>query len=110
MNMNDLDHMLPLRGASHADAIAYSVDVPMRYAECCVKLRDGRTARLRDGSQFVGWAGANGTRRLLFRTAGGRIVLSAEPDGQQRNEDLPIGGVQKFITRDGSLEFVRMED
>ena len=100
MNTKTLDAILPLRGASHADVVRYSVDVPMRYSECCATLKDGSTARLRNAGQFVGWTGMNGGRSLLFRTSSGRIVLGAERRSHAR-------GIQKFIARDGSLKFVR---
>lgn len=109
MDTNFLDTFLPLRGASHADAVGYSVDVPMRYAECCVRLRDGRSARLKDARQFVGWSGMNGSRRLLFDTASGRILLPSLVERLGSMPQAALSGTEKFIARDGSLKFVRQE-
>ena len=100
MDANRLDNILPLRDASHRDAVSYSVDIPMRYAECCVTLRDGRTARLRDGAQFEGWTGVNGSRRLLFSTEAGRIVLTTD-------RQIDACNAEKFTARDGNLKFIR---
>jgi len=110
-----LDRVIPLDGASHADVVEYSVDVPMRYAQCFARLADGQTVRLRDTSQFLGWSGWDSKRSLLFRNGRRRIEL-------QTNTGRPISGVtswlsvtigrkdspvrrheaRKFIARDGS--------
>ena len=62
-----LDQVLPLKDASHADVVAYSVEIPMRYAECFATLADGRKVRLADTRRFIGWAGDPNERSLLFR-------------------------------------------
>jgi len=62
-----LDQVIPLKDASHADVVNYTVEIPMRYAECFAVLRDGRKAPLADRRQFVGWSGETGKRSLLFR-------------------------------------------
>ena len=62
-----LDQVIPLKGASHADVVGYSVEIPMRYAECFATLRDGRKVRLADKRRFVGWSGDDNKRALLFR-------------------------------------------
>ena len=62
-----LDQVIPLKGASHADVVSYSVEIPMRYAECFATLRDGRKVRLADRRRFVGWSGDDDKRALLFR-------------------------------------------
>ena len=48
-----LDRMLPLNGASHAEAVDYAIVIPMRYAECVAILADGRQVRLREAQQLA---------------------------------------------------------
>ena len=102
-----LDQMIPLNGASHAEAVSYGVDTPMRYSECFAKLADGRVVRLQDSRQFIGWSGMNGSRRLLFRSDAGRILIPAFVSQQQAMSERRSSGLHKFITRDGGLLFVR---
>jgi len=102
-----LDQMIPLSGARHADVVSYGVDTPMRYSECFAKLADGRVVRLQDSRQFIGWSGMNGSRRLLFRSDAGRILIPAFVSQQQAMSERRSSGLHKFITRDGGLLFVR---
>jgi hypothetical protein len=102
-----LDQMIPLNGASHAEAVSYGVDTPMRYSECFAKLADGRVVRLQDSRQFIGWSGMNGSRRLLFRSDAGRILIPASVSQLQTTPEHHSNGLHKFITRDGGLLFVR---
>ncbi len=102
-----LDQMIPLKNASHADVVSYGVDTPMRYTECYATLKDGRITRFRDARQFIGWSGMNGSRRLLFRSDAGRILI---PSGEGRNQGVEAeqsSASHKFIARDGGLLFVR---
>ena len=73
-----LDQVIPLKGASHADVVSYSVEVPMRYAECFATLRDGRKVRLAERRRFVGWSGDADKRALLFRKNLLHIELQTE--------------------------------
>jgi len=102
-----LDQMIPLNGASHAEAVSYGVDTPMRYSECFAKLADGRVVRLQDSRQFIGWSGMNGSCRLLFRSDAGRILIPASVNQLQTTPEQHSSGLHKFITRDGGLLFVR---
>ena len=79
-----LDRTIPLRAASHADVVEYSVDIPTRNAQVCARLADGRVMRLRDVKQFVGWSGWTGKRSFLFRSGRQRIEI-------QTDAGLPIG-------------------
>lgn len=102
MDTTQLDQLLPLKNASHADVAHYGVDIPMRYSECYAKLHDGRTVRLRNARQFKGWLGMNGSRRLLFNGGQNPIELKRAPD-----RGFEINQAQKgcqFVARDGSLE------
>ena len=65
-NIDYLDRYVPLCGVSHADVVNYSVDIPLRYAECRAELDDGRIARLADKRQFLGWSGHEPHPALLF--------------------------------------------
>ena len=102
MNTTQLDQLLPLKNASHADVEHYGVDIPMRYSECYAKLHDGRIVRLRNARQFKGWVGMNGSRRLLFSNGQNPIELKRAPD-----RGFEINNAQKgcqYVARDGSLE------
>ena len=101
MDTTQLDRLLPLKNASHADVAHYGVDIPMRYSECYAKLRDGRIVRLRNARQFKGWVGMNGSRRLLFSNGPDPIELRRAPDrGFEVNHAQQ--GCQ-YVARDGSL-------
>ena len=45
-----LDQAIPLKGASHADVVSYSVEIPMRYAEVLATLADGSKVKLKNNS------------------------------------------------------------
>lgn len=70
-----LDRLLPLKGASHRDAAAFDVDVPLRYAECLVELADGTRVRLGDRAQLLGWSGQAERRQYWFRVGMGLLRL-----------------------------------
>ena len=97
MNLDILDRILPLRNASHSDVEHYGVDIPMRYSECYARLIDGRVVRLRNSRQFVGWAGMNGSRRLLFAD-GNRLLktVTALVESAKKSENRTFEG--KMIT------------
>lgn len=103
MKNENLDQLIPLRGASHSEVIHYGVDTPMRYSECYAVLGDGRVVRLRDARQFVGWTGMNGSRRLLFAQGEQQIELRR---GAERGFEInkPASG-NKYVTRDGGLHY-----
>ena len=102
-----LDQMIPLKDASHADVVSYGVDTPMRYTECFARLKDGRVVRFRDTRQFIGWSGMNGSRRLLFRSDAGRILIPSSEGRKESIEPSRASAARKFITRDGGLLFVQ---
>jgi len=102
-----LDQAVPLKGASHADVVSYSVDIPMRYAECYAVLADGQKVRLQNARQFMGWSGPEGEQTLLFRNNGRRIVIDAGARHHGAESSGRRNGVHKFIARDGSLLFMR---
>jgi hypothetical protein len=88
-----LDQLVPLQGASHSDVIDYSVTVPMRNAELSARLADGRTTRLIDSRQFLGWLGYGANPTLLLDCGDRRVVVATGGD-----HDL---GSNTFIARDG---------
>ena len=88
-----LDRLVPLLGASHGDVIDYSVTVPMRNAELRARLADGRTTRLIDSRQFIGWLGYGANPTLLLGCGDQRVVVAT---GSQH--DLTSN---TFIARDG---------
>lgn len=122
-----LDRVIPLGGASHADVVEYSVDVPTRYAQCFARLADGRVLRLQDPSQFIGWSGRDGKRSFLFRRGRRRIELQTDAGLRLRNarsgyvgvinwfflpikaSEVPVHNhaTRQFIARDGSQLVIR---
>lgn len=102
-----LDQMIPLKEASHAEVVSYGVDTPMRYTECFARLTDGRVVRFRNSRQFIGWSGMNGSRKLLFRSDAGRILIPSGEGRKNRVQSQQADSAHKFITRDGGLLFVR---
>jgi hypothetical protein len=110
-----LDTLVPLRNASHADAVEYRVEIPMRYAECMAILADGRKAAFREPRNFLGWSSHDARRSLLFRH--NDIALEVEIDnlaaeracGIVRSINLQAAirstanRIKKFIGVDGSL-------
>ena len=118
-----LDRAIPLMGASHAEVVEYSVDIPMRYAECFAKLADGRTVRLKDSRQFLAWSGRDVKRSFLFCSGRRRIEIQTDVRNRVGNvqaghvfgvinwlflmvgaNDAPLHNhaARKFIARDGS--------
>lgn len=96
-----LDRTIPLDGASHAEVAEYSVDIPLRYAECFARLTDGRIVRLLDSCQFIGWSGWTGPRSFLFRSGRRRIEIQMESRRSADNGQR-VNRARKFITRDGT--------
>ena len=110
-----LDDLIPLRGASHADVVEYLVEIPMRYAECCALLADGRKVRLVDSRKFLGWSSHDSRRSLLFHN--NDITLEVEVDNEAAQKDKSTvrsinlqaairngaSRVKKFIGIDGGL-------
>ena len=95
-----LDAMLPLRGASHADVISYTVEVPMRYAECLGILANGRRIPLLDKRQFKGWTDQGEKRTLLFEKGDLHLELQIDPAGSEANYRLrPIDAAFKLLNR-----------
>lgn len=114
-----LDEVIPLRDASHADVVRYSVEIPMRYAECFGVLTCGRRISLLDNRQFVGWSCHDAKRSLLFRNREVQVEIHVDPDDpDSRNEPGHVRDIilepragsirngqsqRKFIGIDGSL-------
>ena len=88
-----LDEVIPLLGASHTEVIDYLVSVPMRYAEVKARLANGRTARLANAKQFLGWRGYGSNPTMLFACGDRRVVVDTG-----RQQDLSN---DTFIARDG---------
>ncbi|MGI9248067.1 MAG: hypothetical protein ACR2QI_03580 [Woeseiaceae bacterium] len=110
-----LDEAIPLQGASHADVLEYVVESPMRYAECCALLSDGRKVGLQDPCKFVGWSRHSRNRSLLFRSNGKHFEVAVEGGlrGQaprsirvvflEASSERRSGIAGKFIGIDGDL-------
>ncbi len=75
-----LDDLIPLRGASHTDVSEYSVEVPLRNAECFALLKDGRKVSFSEPWKFKGWSGYEPSHSLLFRVNGSHLELHVEEE------------------------------
>ncbi len=110
-----LDDLIPLKDASHTDVVEYSVDVPLRFAECHALLRDGRKVGLQEPRRFVGWSSHDPSRTLLFRVNGAHLELDVKDElaghapGKIHNITLEAMALRcadtmrKFIGIDGGL-------
>ncbi|MDJ0939887.1 MAG: hypothetical protein QNJ00_08980 [Woeseiaceae bacterium] len=116
MNAKLLDRLIPLTGASHADVIEYSTDIPMRYTECYAMLADGRKVRLKDCRQFVGWCGKGDTLDFLFDCDGQRVEICVDKADHHVHEVnrwqvTPANGAARdFVTRDGSMIGIELRE
>ncbi len=88
-----LDELIPLVGASHTEVVDYLVSIPMRYAEVRARLANGRTARLADAKQFLGWRGYGANPTLLFGCGEQKVIVETG-----RYQELTD---KHFIARDG---------
>jgi len=73
-----LDSNIPLRDASHADVVSYSVETIWRKAECIATLSDGRKVKLHDSWQFIGYTGRAPVRFMLFLCNGRHIEVQID--------------------------------
>lgn len=128
-NTRMLDRLFPLVDASHADAVTYSIVIPMRYAECVATLRDGRQARLQDPRKFVGWSGSAEQRAFVLHDGqeGAEIRINARRRRQVRDvrevqefsvlahdsmaptRTAELDKSRKIIGRDGDLLYARLQ-
>ena len=124
-----LDRLFPLAGASHADAESYAILIPMRYAECVARLRDGTTARFRQPQALLGWSGPAERRRFLLHNGGKGMEIRINTarrrqvrriremrdlavvgrESQARRASRADANARKFIGRDGDLLYVRLQ-
>ena len=88
-NTDFLDRVIPLDGASHAEVLNYTIEIPMRYANCFAILIDGRKVRLRDSGKFLGWSGWGKQRSYLFRSDDQYIEVRTNLD---QSPDRPVPG------------------
>lgn len=83
-DMNILDRLLPLDGASFRNVVTLGVDTPMRYAELYAVLDDGRRIRLKDKCQLLGWDGRGARKTVLLRCPRKKIVRLRINDARRR--------------------------
>jgi len=96
-----LDQLVPLHGASHADVVAYTVEIPMRYAECRAALFCGGVARLADRRQLLGRSGADTAPALLLAGDQNPIILRTASQSTPSHTRMQLR--EKFIGVDGEL-------
>ncbi len=99
-NIEYLDRHIPLRGVSHADVRHYSVDIPLRYAECRAELVDSGVARLLDKRQFLGRSSHARDAALLFACSQGLVVLRTASAPAEKTR---FWRREKFVGVDGEL-------
>jgi hypothetical protein len=73
-----LDSKIPLKDASHADVVSYSVETIWRKAECIATLACGRRVKLHDAWQFIGYTGHNPARFMLFLCNGRHVEVQID--------------------------------
>lgn len=126
----DLDRLIPLDSATHAEVTGLGMDIPMRYAECVVVLADGTTTRLKKAGQFLGWSDHGrdrafyfraGDRVIRFRTSAVRLQAIDAIDAWPRHRavsassvaDPRVGslgkGAHRIVSPDGSLLYIALE-
>lgn len=103
--MKILDEVIPLDGASHTDVVKYSVEIPVRYAECFALLSDGRKVGLAEPRRFVGWSGNDPDKSLLFRNNGSHIELGVE--GPVNGQDSV--NIRNLVVEDATARHSRTE-
>jgi hypothetical protein len=103
-----LDRILPLESASHAEVVAYTVEIPTRYAKCFAVLKDGSKVELRNCRLFVGWLGWNHKRSFLFRTHGLQIEIQTDTDHPacQNAPGNVFQVIAEAVTDGGAAEYV----
>ena len=116
-NSSILDEAVPLKGASHADVVRYTIKVPTQYAECFAVLADGSKVPLAHKRQFVGWTSRDAKRSLLFESGDCRIEARIDPADeigcgspgnisdiqQQMKLELSADHCRQFIAIDGGI-------
>ena len=103
-----LDRSIPLQGASHADVVRYSVEIPMRYAECFAELADGRKTGFADKRKFAGWSGYGAQKALLFKNNGLHVEIRTDPE-HPIGRDAP-GNVRDIILESAVTTIQDCED
>jgi hypothetical protein len=95
-NSSILDEAVPLKGASHADVVRYTIRVPTQFAECFGVLLDGSKVPLAHKRQFVGWSSRDAKRSLLFESGDYRIEARIDPsDEVGRASPGNISGIEQ---------------
>ena len=87
----ELDRLIPLKDGSHADVVGIGIDIPLRYTECFATLTNGRTVRLRNRGQFLGWSLGKKSTALYFRS--GTRVIRLETDNKRHNS---VRGIESW--------------
>jgi hypothetical protein len=83
-----LDRVIPLDGASHAEVLCYTVEIPMRYAMCFAVLADGNKVGLKNRRKFLGWSGWQTKRSYLFES--GRLLIEVKTNpGKKSLQGVP---------------------
>jgi hypothetical protein len=95
-----LDNVIPLRDASHAEVVRYTIEIPMRYAECFAILENGRKVGLTDRRRFIGWLGSDDKRSFLFRK--NLLHIELRTDAQCEARQPAPGQVQDIILKAGT--------
>ena len=100
--MNDfLDHAVPLKEGSHADATAYTVNDENGMRALNVKMASGKVTELFDRSEFVGFVGEGEPSLVLLRNNGLHIELlidRSHPVGKDHSAGIKDVTLEAAIT------------
>jgi malate synthase len=104
-----LDRTAPLAKGSHVDSVGYSVNGGANGGDLVVKLKDGKSSKLADGKQFIGYQGAAGNpSSVLLQHNGLHLDI-------QINRNTPIGktdpaGVSDLVLEAALSTILDLED
>ncbi|MBK6869011.1 MAG: malate synthase G [Burkholderiales bacterium] len=103
---NALDRIAPLKKGSHLDATGYVVN---KHGELVVKLKDGKSTKLTDNSQFVGYQGpAKAPSSILLLHHGLHVDIRIDPKSPIGKNDP--AGVADVVVEAAVSTILDLED
>ena len=103
---NALDRIAPLKKGSHLDATGYVVN---KHGELVVKLKDGKSTKLADNSQFVGYQGpAKAPSSILLLHHGLHVDIRIDPKSPIGKNDP--AGVADVVVEAAVSTILDLED
>ena len=103
---NALDRIAPLKKGSHLDATGYVVN---KHGELVVRLKDGKSTKLADNSQFVGYQGpAKAPSSILLLHHGLHVDIRIDPKSPIGKNDP--AGVADLVVEAAVSTILDLED